>query len=39
MDADDYVELFGKGVSVGAADVSYIGGSKYDTHFGGFKIG
>jgi len=39
LDADDYVELYGKGVTTGSADVSFIGSSKYDTHFGGFKIG
>ena len=39
LGASDYVELFGKGVTIGSADVSFIGSAKYDTHFGGFKVG
>jgi len=39
LGASDYVELFGKGVTIGSANVSFIGSAKYDTHFGGFKVG
>ena len=39
MNTTDYVELYGKGRTISSAAVTFVGSAKYDTHFGGFKIG
>ena len=39
MDDDDYAELYCKARTANNAAVTFEGSAKYDTHFGGFKIG